>query len=65
MIFRRRQKRDIGQRILHWEPLVLEKIPSGWRATKLTRTGHFSATAITPRAAQSAAAARAQTHFAL
>jgi hypothetical protein len=65
MIGSRRRRKSIGERIARWEPLVLEKLPSGWRATKLTPMGHFTATAITVRAAQLAAAARAQTNFAL
>ena len=65
MIFHERERKGIGERIERWEPLVLEKTPHGWRATKLTRTGHFSATAITVRAALMAAAARAQASFAL
>src|SRR5688572_4358997 len=63
--FRKRQRKDIGERIARWEPLVLEKTAHGWRATKLTRTGHFTATAITVRAALTAAASRAEASFAL
>jgi hypothetical protein len=62
--FRRRHRKEIGERIARWEPLVLEKTPHGWRATKLTRAGRFTATAMTVGAALAAAAARAQAKFA-
>jgi Flp pilus assembly CpaF family ATPase len=63
--FNRRQRKQIGERIDRWQPLVLARIPNGWRATVFTRTGQFTATAITVRAAQVAAATRAQQSFAL
>jgi hypothetical protein len=62
--FHRRHKKEIGARIARWEPLVLEKTPQGWRATKLTPTGRFTATGMTVRAALAAAAARAQANLA-
>jgi hypothetical protein len=63
--FHKRPRKQIGERIDTWEPLVLEKTSNGWRATKLTRTGHFTASAMTMRAAVLAVAARAQANFAL
>jgi hypothetical protein len=60
--WRKLAKKDIEARILYWEPLLLERISIGWRATKLTGSGQFSATAITVHAAQHAAVARARAH---
>ena len=63
--FPRRSRKEIGARIDRWEPLVLERVSHGWRATKLTRSGRFTATAVTVHAARMAAATRAQESYAL
>jgi hypothetical protein len=44
--------------------LGFERTANGWRATKLTRAGYFTVSAMSVRAALMAAAARAETTLA-